>query len=29
MCAWFAARGHPVDEEDLFGDVMAAAMSRW
>jgi RIO kinase 1 len=29
MCAWFAARGLVVDEGDLFGDLMAAAMSRW
>jgi RIO kinase 1 len=29
MCAWFAARGLVVDEETLFGDFMAAAMSRW
>jgi RIO kinase 1 len=29
MCAWFAGRGLVVDEEELFGDFMAAAMSRW
>ena len=29
MCAWFASRGHHVDEEEVFGDFMAAAMSRW
>jgi len=29
MCAWFAGRGLVVDEEQLFGDFMAAAMSRW
>jgi hypothetical protein len=29
MCAWFETRGLVVDEEELFGDFMAAAMSRW
>jgi RIO kinase 1 len=29
MCAWFSSRGLSVDEEELFGDFMAAAMSRW
>lgn len=29
MCAWFAGRGLVVDEEELFGDFMAAATSRW
>ena len=29
MCAWFAGRGHVVDEDELFGDLMAAATSRW
>jgi RIO kinase 1 len=29
MCAWFASRGRVVDEEELFGDFMAAATSRW
>jgi RIO kinase 1 len=29
MCAWFAARGLVVDEGEFFGDLMAAAMSRW
>ncbi|HEY5248954.1 MAG TPA: RIO1 family regulatory kinase/ATPase [Dermatophilaceae bacterium] len=29
MCAWFASRGHVVDEDEIFGDFMAAAMSRW
>jgi RIO kinase 1 len=29
MCAWFASRGQVVDEEELFGDLMAAATSRW
>ncbi|HZW42901.1 MAG TPA: RIO1 family regulatory kinase/ATPase [Dermatophilaceae bacterium] len=29
MCAWFVSRGLAVDEEDLFGDLMAAAASHW
>jgi len=29
MCAWFASRGLAVDEEEIFGDFMAAAVSRW
>jgi RIO kinase 1 len=29
MCAWFVSRGLAVDEEELFGDFMASAMSRW
>jgi RIO kinase 1 len=29
MCAWFVSRGLAVDEEELFGDLMAAAASRW
>ena len=29
MCAWFVSRGLTVDAEDLFGDLMGAAMSRW
>jgi RIO kinase 1 len=29
MCVWFTARGLVIDEEELFGDFMAAAMSRW
>ena len=29
MCSWFTARGLSVDEEELFGDFMAAAVSRW
>jgi RIO kinase 1 len=29
MCAWFATRGLVVDEEELFGDFMAAAVSHW
>ena len=29
MCAWFVSRGLAIDEEDLFGDLMAAAVSRW
>jgi len=29
MCAWFTTRGLVVDEEELFGDFMASATSRW
>ena len=29
MCEWFTRRGYPVDEGELFGDLMAAATSRW
>jgi RIO kinase 1 len=29
MCTWFAGRGLAVDEGELFGDLMAAATSRW
>jgi RIO kinase 1 len=29
MCDWFARRGYAVDEGMLFGDLMAAATSRW
>jgi RIO kinase 1 len=29
MCAWFTSRGMVVDEGELFGELMAAAMSRW
>jgi len=29
VCAWFASRGLGVDEDELFGDLMAAAVSRW
>jgi RIO kinase 1 len=29
MCAWFVSHGLAVDEEELFGDFMASAMSRW
>jgi RIO kinase 1 len=30
MCAWFVTRGLVLeDEEEIFGDFMAAAMSRW
>jgi RIO kinase 1 len=29
MCVWFTTRGLVIDEEELFGDFMAAAMSRW
>jgi len=29
MCAWFVSRGMAIDEEEIFGDFMAAAVSRW
>lgn len=29
MADWFTRRGYPVDDGLLFGDLMAAAMSRW
>jgi len=29
MCAWFTSRGLEVDEGMFFGDLMAAATSRW
>ncbi len=29
MCEWFTRRGLAVDTGDLFGDLMAAATSRW
>jgi RIO kinase 1 len=29
MAEWFTRRGHPVDPGELFGDLMAAATSRW
>ena len=29
MCAWFVSRGLAVDEQEIFGDFMAAATSRW
>ena len=29
MCAWFTSRGLVVDEGEMFGELMAAAMSRW
>ncbi len=29
MCRWFSARGLPVDEGELLGDLVAAATSRW
>ncbi|HET9631839.1 MAG TPA: RIO1 family regulatory kinase/ATPase [Terrabacter sp.] len=29
MCEWFTRRGYAVDEGLLFGDLMAAATSRW
>ena len=29
MCDWFARRGLEVDHGELFGDLIAAATSRW
>jgi len=29
MCAWFVSGGLVVDEEGLFGELLAAAASRW
>jgi RIO kinase 1 len=29
MCEWFTRRGYAVDEGLLFGDLIAAATSRW
>lgn len=29
MCTWFASRGLAVDDDLLFGDLVAAATSRW
>jgi len=29
ICDWFVRRGYAVDEGELFGDLMAAATSRW
>ena len=29
VCTWFRARGVAADPDDLFGDLMAAAVSRW
>lgn len=29
MVQWFRSRGLPVDAEELFGDLMGQAMSRW
>lgn len=29
MADWFTRRGYPVDDGELFGDLMAAATSRW
>jgi RIO kinase 1 len=29
MCRWFAARGLPVDEGELLGDLVAEATARW
>jgi len=29
MCRWFTSRGLEVDEEAMFGDLMACVYSRW
>jgi RIO kinase 1 len=29
MCRWFTARGLPVDEGELLGDLVAEATARW
>jgi RIO kinase 1 len=29
VCAWFRRKGLAVDEDELFGDLMAEAVSRW
>jgi RIO kinase 1 len=29
VCRWFAARGVAADADELFGDLMAQAVSRW
>jgi RIO kinase 1 len=29
VCAWFAARGYPVDADELFGDLMAESVATW
>ena len=29
MCRWFVTRGLPVDEGELFGDLVAEATSHW
>jgi len=29
VCEWFVRRGYAVDEGEVFGDLMAAATSRW
>jgi RIO kinase 1 len=29
MCRWFTAKGHPVDEGGLLGDLIAEATARW
>lgn len=29
ICTWFTSKGYAVDEEQLFGDLVAAATSRW
>jgi len=29
LCSWFRTRGLAVDEDELFGDLMAQAAARW
>lgn len=29
LCSWFASKGLDVDEDGFFGDLVAAATSRW
>ena len=29
ICAWFAARGQPHDPEELFGELVGAAFTRF
>lgn len=29
ICAWFTRKGLEVDEDELFGDLMAEAVARW
>ena len=29
LCTWFTSKGYAVDEEEVFGDLAAEAVSRW
>jgi len=29
IARWFGSRGYPVDADELFGDLMAEAVSNW